>query len=67
MRAVICEEKDGITLLESLELQRMKQANVLTRLNPEDPADQATVQSVHRAFHYVVVQWLQDQGFKVTR
>lgn len=63
MRAIIIDDKDARALVESLELQAMNERNIL-RKNPDEPC---TAHDMHRAFRYVVVRWLQDQGCNVTR
>lgn len=62
MRAIIIDNKDARSLLASLELTAMHKDNILRA----DPTKPATVDDVHRAFHYVVVRWLQEQGADVT-
>lgn len=59
MRAIIIDDKDAINLLEQLQLKKYE---VKDRI-----PDNATVEDVHRWFHYVVVNWLHDQGAKITR
>ncbi len=58
MKAIIIEDKDCKALLDKLKLQSMNDSNVMRR-NPDSPA---TLEEVHRAFVFVVVRWLQEQG-----
>jgi hypothetical protein len=51
MRVIIIEEKDIQALLAKLELAKFQ----LT--GSQEPEDE-----IHRKFHYVVVNWLQEQG-----
>ena len=56
MKAVILENKEGKNLMRLLEAERRKRSNAIScQGNPIDDA--------HRVFVYVVVQWLQEQGF----
>ncbi len=58
MRAIIIDDKDCKNLMDNLELKRIKESgNQVSMMG--DPIDEA-----HRLFVYVVVQWLQDQGWK---
>jgi len=58
MRAIIISDHDARALLDKLELTALKGVNVM-RKNTDEPA---TVEEIHRAFHYVVCSWLQEQG-----
>lgn len=63
MRAIIIDDKDARDLIEKLELRRL-QADFHNAFDPERKVD---IDTVHRAFHYVVVRWLQDQGANTIR
>jgi hypothetical protein len=67
MKAIIIEDKDARALVDQLQLLKMQGKNLLSQIIADDPATGVTVAEVHRAFHYVVVRWLQDQGASVTR
>lgn len=54
MRAIIIDDKDARNLLEQLELRKMK-GDFHDTFDPDRKVD---INSVHRAFHYVVVRWL---------
>lgn len=58
MRAIIIDDKDARALLDSLELEKMR----LPLRGAQIP-----VEEIHRAFHYKVCCWLQDQGANVVR
>jgi len=58
MRAIIISDSDARALLDKLELTAFKHKNII-RADPEHPA---SVSDIHRAFHYIVTQWLQEQG-----
>lgn len=58
MKAIIISDTDARALLHSLELRSLKSDNMLR----DDPDRPPTLASVHRAFHYVVTKWLQEQG-----
>ncbi len=61
MRAIIIQDTDARALLDKLRLQSMQSENVM-RFDPNQPA---RVEDVHRAFHYIVVKWFQEQGADV--
>lgn len=64
MRAIIIDDKDAKALLDKLELRRLRADNILMNTPPEGTA---MVDWIHRAFHYEVVRWLQEQGAEVHR
>lgn len=53
MKALIIEEKDVKELLSKLELEKYHQHE-----------RQNTADEMHRWFHYVVITWFQEQGYK---
>lgn len=57
-KCIISEDKDGIALLDKLRLIKYTQRD-FSNCSREDFA------GMHKFFHYEVVRWLQDQGFKV--
>lgn len=61
MRVIIIQDSDAKALLASLELTKLRGAR-----DWSDPTRQPTVEDFHRAFHYVVCRWLQEQGADVT-
>ncbi len=63
MRAIIIEDKDARALLDSLKLESLRK----DRPKYAESAGMSTVDTIHRTFHYIVVQWLQDQGANVVR
>lgn len=63
MKVIVSKDEDAISLLNRLELVKLRRDYYGRWDNPEKPP---TVEEVHRAFHYEVVRWLQEQGFKVT-
>ncbi len=63
MRVIIIEDKDARALLGSLKLESLSMNQGFSG----DPDSQSLVSSVHRAFHYRVCVWLQEQGCDVVR
>ncbi len=61
MRAIIIQDTDARALLDKLKLTSMTANNVLRA----DPGRPSTADDMHRAFHYVVCRWLQEQGADV--
>lgn len=60
MRAIIIDDKDAKELVRQLDHQRIKASGNVTPISG-NPIDDA-----HRIYHYVIVNWLQEQGCKVT-
>jgi hypothetical protein len=56
MRAIIISDKDAKYLLNELRFEKMNIHN----------NDRYSVEDMHRAFHYIVCKWLQDQGADVS-
>lgn len=63
MRAIIISDADSKALLDKLELIKMREFNKLSA----NDAEIERINYTHRVFHYVVVQWLQEQGAEVIR
>lgn len=61
MRAIIIDDKDARALLDKLELKALRADNIMRA----DHAKPPTVEEIHRAFVYVVVRWLQEQGAEI--
>lgn len=57
MKAIIISDMDARALLQSLELTALR-----GRFIRQDPSQPPTIDEMHRAFHYVVTRWLQEQG-----
>jgi hypothetical protein len=63
MKAIIISDSDARALLYKLELTALKSDNIMR----ENPGGILTVSEMHRAFHYVVTSWLQEQGADCVR
>jgi hypothetical protein len=61
MKAIIISDADARALLDSLELAALRP------IPRAEPAKPTTVEDIHRAFHYVVTRWLQEQGADTVR
>jgi hypothetical protein len=60
MKAIIISDADARALLDKLELESLKDSHPRwTDANPPK------VGEVHKAFHYIVCRWLQEQGADV--
>ena len=59
MRAIIIEDKDAKALIDQLKLEAMTETN----MRPE--VSKAAIKIIHRRFHFIVTQWLQEQGCDV--
>ena len=63
MKAIIISDSDARALLDKLKLAALTSDNIMmTMRTHEDPAYQSVVSEVHRAFHYIVCSWRQEQG-----
>lgn len=60
MKAIIISNEDARALLDQLELRAMRERNLCT-------TNSGAIDEAHRAFHFVVVRWLQAQGADVLR
>lgn len=61
---VVSDPKDGITLLEKLEFEKLKK-----RIPAYVPTDspEALFEAIHRIFHYETCVWLKDQGYETIK
>lgn len=60
MKQYVVTEEEFMSLIESLELEALRKHNIMR----EDYSKPPTHDDFHRAFHYVVVRWVQNMGFK---
>ena len=56
----VITEEEFLSLLESLELHKLRRNNVCETETP-------TADDLHRGFHYVTVNWIQQMGFTSCR
>lgn len=63
MRAIIISDADAKALLDKLELTKLRGAGHIQRMG--DASNPPTLEEIHRTFHYVVCNWLQEQGANV--
>lgn len=61
MRIITFEEKDALALLDQLRLES------LDATHRWETKDRQLVSDIHRAFHFHVVRWLQQQGASCVR
>lgn len=61
MRAIIIDDKDARDLIQQLELAKLQETRHFRGDKP------ITLDDMHRTFHYIVTQWLQDQGANTGR
>lgn len=61
MRAIIISEADARGLVDRLKLRALQDDAIMR----DDPSRPPTMADVHRAFHYVVMSWLEEQGVDV--
>jgi hypothetical protein len=62
MKVIVSKDEDATTLL--LEMQ-VKFNALKQRFAQQDPQQEHVVDACSRAVNYVLVSWLQAQGFKV--
>lgn len=63
MRAIIIEDKDCHALVDKLSLVNLETR--MRRVLSGRDIDPLEIDAIHRLFHYEVVMWLQDQGWKL--
>ena len=63
MKAIIISDAESLALLDSLELAKLREAN----LYPNDATKRAAMEEAHRCFHYVVCRWLQSVGAETVK
>ena len=61
MRVILIEDKDARALLDSLKLE------LFSLSEHNKPVADSLAGEIHRAFHYRVCVWLQEQGCEVVR
>lgn len=59
MRVYMLTDEDMQSLIDQLELEAMRKANVIG-----DSFKKIEVQDLHRSFHFVAVRWTQAHGYK---
>lgn len=64
MKAIIISDSDARALLDQLKLKAMEDGRHVMRKDYDKPA---SIEEIHRSFHYIVCRWLQEQGADVTR
>ena len=67
MKVYLLSDEDMQGLLDQLQLKTMSDMNVLIHPDQWDklsPEEHNRLNSVHRAFHFVAVRWLQSHGYK---
>lgn len=62
MKVIIIQDTDARALLDKLKLESMRENNHFRTTEFDRPA---SVTDIHRAFHYIVCRWLQEQGADV--
>ncbi|PSJ50522.1 hypothetical protein [Pseudaminobacter soli (ex Li et al. 2025)] len=73
-RQYVITEEEMMSLIEGLELRKLRDGNVCDPFRHMDDAwrnlsdkekqnMQPAVESLHKGFHYVVVRWAQKMGF----
>jgi hypothetical protein len=56
----VVTEEEMLSLIDQIKLVTMQDNNIWR----EDLSKPVTADEMHRAFHYVVVRWVQAMGFK---
>lgn len=63
MRAIIITDAESLALLDSLELTKLREANLCRNTETNREA----MEEAHRVYHYVVTRWLQSVGAETVR
>ena len=72
MRVILIEDKDAVSLLEQLELEKHQQNRQFLYVDISDIKQRDAMithieSDCHRRFHHVVTRWLQEQGARTIR
>jgi hypothetical protein len=69
VRAIIIDEKDACNLLDQLKLATFEDyaQRECEIYGVSKEARKAIINEIHRAFHYRVTRWLQEQGASCVR
>jgi hypothetical protein len=70
MRAIIINDNDARSLLDQLRLESFKgiaSCPLADNLNLQPEQLGLVVNEIHRKFHFIVSQWLQEQGASLIR
>ena len=72
MRVIIISDSDARALLEQLELEKLRDRNIFVaraaqQSKMSESERKTVIDEMHRAFHYIVTRWLQEQGASITR
>lgn len=60
-KVYLITEEEMLSLLESLELHKLREQGHMRGAKPEDDQIRS---DMHRSFHFVAVRWAQSVGFK---
>ncbi len=61
MKVIVCKDEDADALLVKL---RLKERELVDRFAQQDDAQRHVVTETSRGLLYVLIEWLQAQGFK---
>ncbi len=67
MRIITFEDKDAVALLDRLKLAKLEGQRVDWKQRIQEGQIDGVLSDMHRAFHYEVTRWLQDQGASCVR
>jgi len=63
MKVIVCKDVDAEVLLAKL---RLKERELVDRFAQQDAQQRHVATETSRGLLFVLVDWLQDQGFKVS-
>lgn len=63
MKVIVCKDEDADTLLAKL---RLKERELVDRFAQQDDRQRHVATETARGLLYVLTEWLQAQGFKVS-
>lgn len=63
MKVIVCKDEDADALLAKI---RLKEHELIARFAQQDDRQRHVAAETSRGLLYVLVEWLQAQGFKAT-
>lgn len=66
MKAIIITESDCVALMNAISLKALQQANMIREADLKDATPEFIANTFHRAFIFVVFNWLKEQGAGVS-
>lgn len=63
MKVIVCKDEDAAALIDRM---RLKERELADRFRQQDQYDRHASTETARGLMYVLIEWLQAQGFKIS-